>query len=219
MKKIFTFFAVALIASSAFAQTKVITLGDYKVIPGQENSQTLEVTFADAAITFAAFQMDLVLPAGVKPAFDDDEEDYIYDKGDTFKAKAWALGFQAKESEENTYLVTMYSNPLREIEAGSAGSFFTIGLTADASYTGTNEAKLKEIQFGPDGYDPKNPESPQPEIVDDVVFTVTAADADAIESISVDVLNGKEIFNMSGQRVSKATRGLYIVDGKKVYVK
>ena len=41
-----------------------------------------------------------------------------------------------------------------------------------------------------------------------------------IQSVEAQTLTGKEIFNLSGQRVSKPSqRGIYIVDGKKVYVK
>ena len=41
----------------------------------------------------------------------------------------------------------------------------------------------------------------------------------AIEGINADVNNDAEIFNLAGQRVNKAQRGIYIINGKKVLVK
>jgi hypothetical protein len=42
---------------------------------------------------------------------------------------------------------------------------------------------------------------------------------DAINSISAEQTKSGVIYNMAGQRVSKATKGIFIVDGKKVAVK
>ena len=61
-------------------------------------------------------------------------------------------------------------------------------------------------------------------------ITVTVGDADdkttpdAIETIRTDVAGRVQptdntIFDLSGRRVSKPVRGLYIIDGKKVVVK
>ena len=51
-------------------------------------------------------------------------------------------------------------------------------------------------------------------------FTVGAesGDPDAIKSINTNTTNGA-IYNIAGQRVSKAQKGIYVVDGKKVSVK
>ena len=43
--------------------------------------------------------------------------------------------------------------------------------------------------------------------------------ADGIELISIDDLNNNAIYDLSGRRVSNPTRGIYIVNGKKVIVK
>ena len=44
-------------------------------------------------------------------------------------------------------------------------------------------------------------------------------DGTAINSISADQTKSGVIYNLSGQRVSKATKGIFIIDGKKVAVK
>ncbi len=46
-------------------------------------------------------------------------------------------------------------------------------------------------------------------------WETVANDTDAIQSVNVEKANGA-IYNIAGQRVSKATRGLYIINGKKV---
>ena len=43
--------------------------------------------------------------------------------------------------------------------------------------------------------------------------------ADAINSISAEQTKTGAIFNLNGQRVSKTTKGIYVIDGKKVAVK
>ena len=47
----------------------------------------------------------------------------------------------------------------------------------------------------------------------------TEDDPDAINSIEAEGENGSAIYNMAGQRVSKAQRGVFIMNGKKVSVK
>ena len=51
-------------------------------------------------------------------------------------------------------------------------------------------------------------------------FTVGAesGDQDAINGVKVNTVNGA-IYNIAGQRVSKAQKGIYIQDGRKVSVK
>ena len=49
---------------------------------------------------------------------------------------------------------------------------------------------------------------------------MTKDEEDAIESIPSANLNAKgTIYNIAGQRVNKVQKGLYIVDGKKIFVK
>ena len=50
------------------------------------------------------------------------------------------------------------------------------------------------------------------------VVGTESGDPDAIKNVngSVNANNGNAIYNMAGQRVSKAQKGIYVVDGKKV---
>lgn len=46
-----------------------------------------------------------------------------------------------------------------------------------------------------------------------------SGDPDAIKNVNVNGNNGNAIYNMAGQRVSKAQNGIYVIDGKKVATK
>ena len=52
-------------------------------------------------------------------------------------------------------------------------------------------------------------------------FTVgtESGDPDAIKSVDGNTIANGTIYNIAGQRVSKAQKGIYVVDGKKVSVK
>ena len=53
----------------------------------------------------------------------------------------------------------------------------------------------------------------------DVTVTVTFKSATGINSIAADALKDATIFTIGGQRVDKAQKGLYIINGKKVVIK
>jgi len=53
----------------------------------------------------------------------------------------------------------------------------------------------------------------------DVTVTVTFKNATGINSIAADKLENATIYTISGQRVDKAQKGLYIINGKKVVIK
>lgn len=50
------------------------------------------------------------------------------------------------------------------------------------------------------------------------VITITE-DPTAVESISADNLNGQVVYDLNGRRVMNPTKGLYIINNKKVYIK
>ena len=55
--------------------------------------------------------------------------------------------------------------------------------------------------------------------VSSIKVTIPSSGPSAIESVQTNTLSGKRvIYNLSGQRVTNPTRGIYIVDGKKVVI-
>ena len=50
-------------------------------------------------------------------------------------------------------------------------------------------------------------------------FTISAASSTGINAVKADALKDAQIYTISGQRVDKAQKGLYIVNGKKVVIK
>ena len=55
--------------------------------------------------------------------------------------------------------------------------------------------------------------------VSSIKVTIPSSGPSSIESVQTNTLSGKRvIYNLSGQRVTNPTRGIYIVDGKKVVI-
>jgi hypothetical protein len=48
---------------------------------------------------------------------------------------------------------------------------------------------------------------------------IDGEDVTAISSIITDAENGNAIYNLNGQRVNAATKGVYIINGKKMIIK
>ena len=81
----------------------------------------------------------------------------------------------------------------------------------------TGDATIKGINFTDMGEDLKGTTSVYMENNKDLTLPLHL-NADAIKGISADETKSGVIYNMAGQRVSKATKGIYVVDGKKVAV-
>ena len=61
--------------------------------------------------------------------------------------------------------------------------------------------------------------SPKGYYVFNIVIGSPEAIASGITGISADSMNDGKIYDLSGRRVTVPTKGLYIMNGKKVYVK
>ena len=56
-------------------------------------------------------------------------------------------------------------------------------------------------------------------VTKDFKMTITDATATGINAVAAESTNNGAIYNMAGQRVMNAQRGLYIINGKKVVLK
>ena len=50
-------------------------------------------------------------------------------------------------------------------------------------------------------------------------FSPTATGIEAINKNQGSMFNGQSVYDLTGRRVEKATKGIYIVDGKKIVIK
>ena len=149
--------------------------------------------------TIANCNFQLKFDEGVSIATDEDD-DYIYEKGgSTAKMKVVDVAYNATTGK---YTITIYNGKFNDASDGVIISFPLEGDLTGKSVT------VSGIAFG----DPDAANICRP---DDFVVNLAGT---AINSISADETKSGVIYNLSGQRVSKAVNGIFIIDGKKVAV-
>jgi len=163
---------------------------------GKVDNGSLVFTFKNnSGKTIANCNFQLQLPEGVsvKPK----GKKYAYEEGDATEGMTFSVAYNATS---NKYTITVYDGEFDE----SLGNTI-ISLPLEGTLSGV--ATVSSIAFGdPDANNICRPEA----------FTIDLANA--INSISADETKSGVIYNLSGQRVSKAVNGIFIVDGKKVAV-
>lgn len=200
MKKILLSIVALMATFTANAQlTTDVT--DLKIAAGEEK----EVIFSlktEEAVTMYEFW--LVLPEGIEIATEDDE--YLVDFVGSRHVKSHSYMAEYKSGSTSEFLISVTSNKsanLKELE----GEVLSVTFKATADVKSPITIK--------DAYAATAAEVKIP--FEDFVIKVN--EGTAINSISAEQTKSGVIYNMNGQRVSKATKGIYVVDGKKVAVK
>ena len=197
MKKIFTLLTVFALTLAANAQTATFeATGD--------GTDWIVVSLAND-FNCGAFGFKLDLPEGAKLAYDEDEEDYVYEKNtDRLKGSKWTVDLK---NTATGYSINIYGSTVK-LNSGEI-----IRFKLDKPATGT--ATFSGINFTDVGEDGKGLTSIYHN--GDKTATVTVdLKATAINGISAEQTKSGVIYNMAGQRVSKATKGIFVIDGKKV---
>lgn len=199
MKKIFTLmaaFALTLVANAQKAEFSVTGDGTDWIVISLNND-----------FNCGAFGFKLDLPEGAKLAFDEDEEDYVYEKNSARLAKRFKVACQTTATG---YSINIYDGTVK----GNEGELVRFKLAAPTTGTAT----FSEINFTDVGEDGKGTTSVYVDGDKTKVVTVDLK-ATAINRISAEETKSGVIYNVAGQRVSKAQKGIFIVDGKKVAIK
>jgi hypothetical protein len=133
--------------------------------------------------------------------FSDDEEAAPFDA---------AYGLTIQDASDGNKQYAVYCNKGTQAFLGNEGDILTIPLTLTDVADGQYEIKFYEISISTTGgvsvADAK-----------EIVATLTVGDT-GINSINADDVNAP-IYNVAGQRVSKAQKGIFIQNGKKIAVK
>jgi hypothetical protein len=203
MKKIFTFMAVFALAMAASAQT-VSIYAEF-----DKTEKCIDVKLKNDKLV-SSFSFKFLLPEGVSVVTEtEDGETYeLWDRDedrvkDTKKTK-WSMDI--RDAAEGYTMVTCYGGP--GVAAGD-GAIFHIPVTCTKGGT----VNFKDAQV----YIPSEVEGEKGTEINFDPFTCEIETA--IKSISADETKSGVIYNMAGQRVNKAVKGVYVVDGKKVAVK
>ena len=234
MKQFYMTLVAMLCGAAAMAQENVLYVEDLTV----EQGATVNVPIClknDAKIVSIAYKFD-TLPAGFTVASKKEDLSFNEERLDIETARAAADDDPADPSEAAdlyefsvkkgtvtfTPGITGYRNDADEWVAvcflGNEGELVYHPLTVaeDCALTGEGEpytVKLKNISMGDDAYETGNPCTSKT-----AEFKVTVTPATGIIKINADDPNAP-VYNVAGQRVSKAQKGIFIQNGKKVAVK
>lgn len=172
-----------------------------------KNGESKTVTFSlktEEPVTLYEFWF--VLPEGLEIAYDEEEEEYGIELLSN-NAKSHALTADYKKGSKTEFLVSVASNKLASLKA-LEGEVLAVTFKATADVAADAQIVIK---------DPFAGTAAEKKIsFENFYLTVNPT---AINGISADETKSGVIYNMAGQRVSKATKGIYVVDGKKVAVK
>ena len=195
-------------AGQVSAQT--LKASDISIEPGQEAA--LEISI-DSPVLPASGQFDIVLPDGLSLK--------VNNKGKVTGTKKGAAFADATDEEDThtisitpkdggVYTVLAYDPDGGEFQAKS-GVIMSVQVVAAETASGALTCKLENIKF-------VDKSATSVGTFEASTFTVTAGEATGINSISLDDPNA-EVYNLNGQRVKSAKKGVYVVNGKKVAVK
>ena len=207
MKKFYMTMVAMLCGAAAMAQTCTISAEDVTVVSGNGDVSYVEVLLNEsepgALVTGASFRIQL--PEGVSIAYDEDEEADDY----SFPA--------AKKGHNLDYRTTTNANEYQFSAASDKDYFKTstnvlckIGVVATAAANGVQTVKFSKISFSNAAGQSVYPQ-------DDFTIKMTIGGTGINDIKALD--NNAPIYNVAGQRVSKAQKGVYIQNGKKVAVK
>lgn len=214
MKKFYMTMAAMLCGVAAMAQgIGTLSCGDVTVTAGEEEATYLEIMLeAEDVNVVSGIQFYFALPEGLSIAqvYDEDEEAYVNDVTFPIAKKNHQTGIRT--TTDGSYMVYLggdkslsfkaTTNPVAKI--GIVGAKSMANGTYDIVF---NKAALSDKSTPILSYD-----------VADFTATVTIVDGTAINSINA-ADSKAPIYNVAGQRVSKAQKGVFIQNGKKVAVK
>ena len=206
---------------------KALLVSALLVLAGTVSAQSFSITFADVNVengagklvasmtkdmTVAGWQMFLYLPEGVEIAqvFDEDEEEYVNDitLSSTFhKAKH---SCSAKRTTDGAMmLICSGGTETVALKNANEGELCTIGLTVADGVT-SQAVAVKNVAVSDD----QGVQSNQADTTFQLIIGSTG-----IVNIENDAVNSGVFYNLAGQKVSNAQKGVLIQNGKKVVVK
>ena len=206
MKKIFTLLAVFALTLTAMAPNEASL-----TVTGRNNDVLTFIVKNNFPLTGVGVKVKL--PEGVTVALNEDEEEII--KKNNTRAKGSNYTFDVKSPSDNVYSINL-ACPQNLSITGEDGEVFYMKL--DGTLSGTVE--VYDINFSDqgDGNDPKTINAYYQD-GDKTAKIYVELNPDAINAISAEQTKSGVIYNLNGQRVSKAQKGIFVVDGKKVAVK
>ena len=206
---------------------KALLVSALLVLAGTVSAQSFSITFADVNVengagklvasmtkdmTVAGWQMYLYLPEGVEIAqvYDEDEEEYVADitLSSTFHKAKHSCSVK-KTADNAMMLICSGGTETVALKSATEGELCTIGLTVADGVT-SQAVAVKNVAVSDD----QGVQSNQADTTFQLIIGSTG-----IVNIENDAVNGGVFYNLAGQKVSNAQKGVLIQNGKKVVVK
>ena len=216
MNKTKTILASLLMTFGMAAQAdNVMTAEDVIIEPGQ--TAELHISLQND-FDVAYFGFNLYLPEGIRFAYDDDEEDYVYGYSDrvptTNKGKP---RFKAEftNTADGSLLCAFNSGTGGYVLDGTSGEVITLTLEADSEI---NQIVYEGKLGGGANLCISNADGTQSVVLPEVTFNILVGTAVGIRNINADG-TGESVYNLGGQRVTTPSKGIYVKNGQKVVVR
>jgi len=159
----------------------------------------------ESPVVAAAAQLNVVLPEGIEVAYNEDDEEYEYTKGEIVAKKKH---ISISKEADGSYFILIQSGTDAVPFKSETGTLITLPLVAGELANASVQGTIKNIKVSDfDGGKLINGE--------EVAFNVTIGETTGLHTIDKQLKNG-DVYNLKGQKVNKANKGLYILDGKKV---
>ena len=203
----------ALLALSTGAMAQEYSASDVTIEAGGKATLTIDLSNAE---TYTSATIDLQLPAGVAIAQVKNEDDEMVPDVTSERTKSkHAIEVKLMDTANNIYRIMTYASNNATFK--TSGAMFIVGLEASASAAsgtgkiiadGEANGTKTQVLVAPDGTQT---------FVKDVEFQVVVGGT-GINNFKADIDNAP-VYNLNGQRVEKASNGLFIKNGKKMVVK
>jgi hypothetical protein len=200
MRKIFILFAVLAFAMTAKAQAPALMTASF-----DKKTDIITVELDNGETTITSFKFIFRLPEGVtiKTVYDEDEEEDVQQilkvSKRVPKNKVWNIQATTGDKAGATMLTCYDGSAVKN--SADTKAIVTIQIAGN----GAGLVQFTEAQVVMDG-------------VETNLADFNCEVATAINSIKAEETKSGAIYNVSGQRVSKATKGVYVIDGKKYTV-
>ena len=191
---------------AAYNEDNHICIEDVKMQPGEV--KTIEVLMTNERDDIKGIQCDITLPSGISFLYDEIVEDYVSASSRVPKK----LTLSSEMQDENTLRVAGVCTGSSSIY-GNTGSVFTFKVKADDNIeAGIYEIRLTNVELSYGEAIGVADRSSALEIINDV---------SGISVIASDVCSMSVPYDLNGCRIdaSMKKKGIFVVNGKKVYIK
>ncbi len=185
------------------ATTSSVFIEPFQINPGEEKEILVNLNNPDLDVI--SFQFDLVLPEGIEVVYDEDY--YLVDAGSRLR-RSYVV--ESNKLANGAFRVLAYSTKNETIK-GTSGDIVKITVkAADTLADGIYTLNFSETTL-------TNPDQ-QSVYTEDTSCAISVGNATGVQSVGTAVQR-QTIYDLYGRPTDAKQRGIYIMNGKKIFVK